>query len=133
MQISPNSFNYKSVQFFFIFLICRLVQFYLFLIFSYLQISPLVLFLQKGPKVRIQSKCHAGSPSPGGAPLLVQRHTWQPIKGHPLYQSEGSHRYDATSLTDSYFSLSIQLDQKSQKLRKLKNNFANPSYVQKQI
>jgi len=49
--------------------------------------------LQKGPGAT------QASPGPGVVFWLVQRHTWQPIKGHLLYQSEKSHRTHATSKT----------------------------------
>jgi len=97
-----------------LFFICKLVQFY------FLQISPLVCFFcRKVLRSKFSPEATQASPSPGGASLFVQRHTWQPIKGRPLHKSGRGHRTHATSKNSSPVPLSIQSRSNSQKALKI--------------
>ena len=72
----------------------------------------------------VQGATQAG-PSPGVITPLVQKHTWQPIKGHSLYQSERSHTIHTTSQTLNHF-LSLFSQIKVTKTQKVQEQFRKP-------
>ena len=63
------------------------------------------------------------SPSPGVRFPLVQRHTWQPIKGHATVQVRRGPQNKRQVTNNSQISLSIQLDQTITNSERLKNKF----------